>query len=297
MAVFIGKEVISRCRSIENTKTVRDNVLEVIDNAIRREWSYEEFVLSASYKPAKHNVPVNTFVSEMRARGLKLPEPGERFQYVIVKRDAHMYYTSYGTKNDLKKGYRMEYLWYAEENKLKIDLSHYFINSVVGICARFINFDPIYKKLTAESNGDDADDANTAVDEADIAEMDGADIVNDEDVDSDDDDVDVQKAAKKDLIAYVKRAIDDNPEELLKLKKDIKEVYENKKALAEHLYCSRLPPHITKIIFKTGKKDKHYKEIAKASDFGNISELASDDWAAENEELIIDICKKISEHL
>jgi DNA polymerase elongation subunit (family B) len=281
MAVFIGYEVISQCRSIDNTLTVREIVFDVINRAIKRDWSYEDFALSACYKPTKKNVPVLTFVSEMRRRGLRIPETGERFKYVVVKRDMRMNFTSFGTKNELSKGFRMEYLDYARDNKLKIDTFYYFEKSVAGICARFINFDPIYKKMEvitdeAPANADDDDD-NELEEESD-----------------DEDDVELQKNAKKDLISYFKKNSDEDPEEATRIKEELKAKYKYKQELAQYLYCGKLPDEITKCLFKTNKKKvKHYEEIALSSDIGNIAELASNDWAVDNEEKIISICKTI----
>jgi hypothetical protein len=110
----------------------------------------------------------------------------------------------------------------------------------------------------------------------------------------DEDDVELQKNAKKDLISYFKKNSDEDPEEAMRIKEELKAKYKYKQNLAEYLYCGKLPDEITKCLFKTNKKKvKHYEEIALSSDIGNIAELASNDWAVDNEEKIISICKTI----
>ena len=144
LAREIGVEIMKRCLTITNEKSVYDNTIDVIQEAMLKKYDYSQFSISATYKPDKQNKKVLVFIERMKARGLKLPDIGERFNYVIVNHDYFANYTIAGNRNDVSIGEKMEYLKYANENNIPIDKSYYFNNSVVGICARFINHDTRY---------------------------------------------------------------------------------------------------------------------------------------------------------
>src|SRR3954462_7907451 len=59
----------------------------------------------------------------------EIPEPGKRFEYVVVENDS----------SD-KVGDKMEYPEVVRRLGKKIDIS-YYLKTVVGLCARFINYD------------------------------------------------------------------------------------------------------------------------------------------------------------
>src|ERR1044071_8796361 len=59
----------------------------------------------------------------------EIPELGERFEYVVVENDSSQ-----------KVGDKMEYPEVARHLDKKIDIN-YYLKSVVGLCARFINYD------------------------------------------------------------------------------------------------------------------------------------------------------------
>jgi len=63
----------------------------------------------------------------------EIPEPGERFEYVVVENDLSQ-----------KVGDKMEYPKVARQLGKKIDIS-YYLNSVVSLCAYFINYEDIYQ--------------------------------------------------------------------------------------------------------------------------------------------------------
>src|SRR5205807_9334181 len=101
----------------------------------------------------------------------EIPEPGERFEYVVVENDS----------SD-KVGDKMEYPEVVRRLGKKINIS-YYLKTVVGLCARFINYDEsfqpsseivleVLKKLK---------DVNKASDnKADDSEMDEDDLNEDE---------------------------------------------------------------------------------------------------------------------
>jgi DNA polymerase elongation subunit (family B) len=160
LAVDIGKRIIKLCMMVENTKTVLQIVLETLEDAIKNDsqWEKTHFNMTATYKPAKQNVGVQTFVRRMtylhemqlaeRDRALREgrqppvmlyepPEPGERFSYVIAK--SPVQFDLRGRKIVPKKGEIMEFSRNVEPLNLQIDIGEYLNKFVVGICARFIN--------------------------------------------------------------------------------------------------------------------------------------------------------------
>ena len=63
----------------------------------------------------------------------EIPEPGERFEYIVVENDSSQ-----------KVGDKMEYPEVVRRLGKKIDIS-YYLKTVVGLCARFINYDDEYQ--------------------------------------------------------------------------------------------------------------------------------------------------------
>jgi hypothetical protein len=128
----------------------------------------------------------------------QIPEPGERFEYVVVENNSSE-----------RVGDKMEYPEVARRLSKKIDIS-YYLNSVVGLCARFINYDERYHPSTETilealkklKDGKKADE-----DKADEDGMDEDDLDEDE-VDEDElskirDDL-AQKSAEKWVRGYIK---------------------------------------------------------------------------------------------
>ena len=74
----------------------------------------------------------------------KILEPGERFSYVIPKTDID--FDLSGKKLNLTKGDRIEFVDVAKELGKEIGLSYYLQNKIIGLCARFINYDDRYSK-------------------------------------------------------------------------------------------------------------------------------------------------------
>ena len=141
LAKEIGYNIMKKCLA-PITDSVMKITLDEIDEALDRTYDYEKFKLSMAWKPTKDNKTAKLFYKRMEARKMKLPDPGERFYYVVIKSDIDDHFKITGCKHDIKKGQVMEYFDYARDNKVEIDKTYYFNNSVVGICARFINHDP-----------------------------------------------------------------------------------------------------------------------------------------------------------
>jgi hypothetical protein len=135
----------------------------------------------------------------------QIPEPGERFEYVVVENNSSE-----------RVGDKMEYPEVARRLSKKIDIS-YYLNSVVGLCARFINYDesfqPSYEivlgALKKLKDGNKARGSDNKVDDS---------VVDEDDLDEDEDDEDeidedeiskirdalAQKSAEKWVRGYIK---------------------------------------------------------------------------------------------
>ncbi|CAI2166165.1 15662_t:CDS:1 [Funneliformis geosporum] len=78
----------------------------------------------------------------------QLPEPGEQFSYVIAKIQDSV--DLKGCKVYSRKGDRMEFAHVARQLDMKVDISYYLINYIVGLCARFINYDEHFQPAGAK---------------------------------------------------------------------------------------------------------------------------------------------------
>lgn len=157
----IGHRIMWAAVSLTNDRSLLRITEDVLRDAVVNggQWSFDDFVQSSAWKPNKDNKSVQRFVARMRirvaeesaenerrlARGLPplktlyyIPDPGERFQYVLVKPGAA--FDLRGLKATPKKGDIMEYAEVARARGLPIDVAQYLSSYVVGLCARFVNY-------------------------------------------------------------------------------------------------------------------------------------------------------------
>lgn len=128
--------------SLDCCQTLRHLVETKVDYMFTRKWEIEDFVATALWKPEKQNVPLATFASRMKAEGKREVVPYERFSYVLCKiTSPDRLFDLQGRKIKVSKGDMMEYLDYAKENDLEIDIAHYFKNQLAGQFARLISYD------------------------------------------------------------------------------------------------------------------------------------------------------------
>jgi hypothetical protein len=133
----------------------------------------------------------------------EIPEPGERFEYIVVENDLSQ-----------RVGDKMEYPEVVRQLGKKIDIS-YYLKTVVGLCARFINYDErhqpsseivlgVLKKLKDGNKAGDnkADDGGMDEDDLDVDEEDEDEM--DEDEVSKIRDALAQKSAEKWIRRYIK---------------------------------------------------------------------------------------------
>ena len=165
LAKIIGNKIMWESMSISNRKTVREIVEDILKDAIlnKSQWSFEDFIKCDAWRPNKMNISVHIFMKRMKINSdietaemkrksqlgkttaaplYEIPEAGDRFNYVIVKKDAVSdMFDIHGRKIAIKKGDRMEFVPVAKHFNLPIDIAFYMINYVAGVCARFINYD------------------------------------------------------------------------------------------------------------------------------------------------------------
>jgi hypothetical protein len=68
-----------------------------------------------------------------------MPSPGERFVYILAVVDE--IFTMQGTKRNIKVGDKIEFADTFDKLGKLVDVEHYMIHGIVGLCARFINSD------------------------------------------------------------------------------------------------------------------------------------------------------------
>ena len=144
----------------EPLDVIKDTIASKIE--ARGAITMDSLVMRDDWRPHKQNLAMHKFVARMtRARDEVLrgnelraeagaeplpvvhyiPEPGERIEYLIVKQEE---FTLTGRVNRPTKGERMEYLRVVRDPRhgaaLAPDIGWYFIQHLVGICARLINY-------------------------------------------------------------------------------------------------------------------------------------------------------------
>ncbi|CAI2191025.1 11201_t:CDS:2 [Funneliformis geosporum] len=76
-----------------------------------------------TWKPKKKNLCNNCFMRRMRERNERIPDPSERFSYVVVK--GPPLYIKKGRKEPHRVGDFMEYADIAKEQNMEIDINYY----------------------------------------------------------------------------------------------------------------------------------------------------------------------------
>jgi DNA polymerase elongation subunit (family B) len=166
----VGTRIMSESMSINNNKTMLDIVKNTIQDLIvnSQQWNFQDFIMSYAYKPHKQNIAVNKFIKRMQIilanmddddpmkEKYKIPEAGDRFNYVIVKRNVE--YSMRGNLVKLGKSDIMEFVEVAADRE--IDLEYYIERLILGICTRFVSGDPLFN-----SSVQDMDDSQAEYDD------------------------------------------------------------------------------------------------------------------------------------
>lgn len=149
-------EILMESLDINSTSNLIDIVVGKIKEIYSREWKLEDFKKTAVYKPSKQNVSVLSFIERMRERNdpaCPLPQPGERFEYVVVKTYPFKYDIK-GRKLPIKVGDMWEYYSYAKSNNIGIDLDYYMSGGIIGQFAQFISYHNNFYVNPSDSTSD-----------------------------------------------------------------------------------------------------------------------------------------------
>jgi DNA polymerase elongation subunit (family B) len=149
----VCNEVLMEILNINTTDTVRTIVQRKIKEIYDRDWKMTDFKKTAVYKPSKQNVSVRTFLKRMEDRDdpmCPIPQPGERFEYVVVKKYPFKYDMK-GRKTKLKIGEMWEYYTYSKAQNLQIDLDYYMTGGIIGQFAQFVAYHPEFQVPPSDS--------------------------------------------------------------------------------------------------------------------------------------------------
>lgn len=171
LAIGIGTSFMNEARHPRNVKDMITIAEEKVEEFYKSPLDPQLCCQTATYKPHKKNVPVLRFVERMRELqkstndiAMKAlyepPEPGDKFRYVIVKKPIS--FTQRGTRIELKKGDRMEYLRVfiasrESPNPMELDREYYADSAIIGLLARFICYHPRFQPVQ-QLNPEDPED-------------------------------------------------------------------------------------------------------------------------------------------
>ncbi|RIB01391.1 hypothetical protein C2G38_2296199 [Gigaspora rosea] len=144
--ITIGERIMWKAMEVKDNQSLHKIVEDVLRDAVTnsKQWEFDQFIQTDTWKPNVQNLTVQWFIERMRKTYKdKIPEPGDRFSYVIPK--TNIDFDLSGKKLNLTKGDRIEFVDVAKELKKDIDLSYYLQNKIIGLCARFINYDNRYQ--------------------------------------------------------------------------------------------------------------------------------------------------------
>jgi hypothetical protein len=156
---IICMDLMWKSMDLNNTKTLKELVIDKIKEIFSKKWNLEDFIQSGVWKPEKKNITLNNFVERMKQENKMIPTPGERFNYVIIKRYPYKYDYK-GRQIELSKADKMEYLDIVKKYNYDIDLKYYFDNQLTGQFARLISYEnefeyKVYNEYTNELIIDD----------------------------------------------------------------------------------------------------------------------------------------------
>lgn len=137
---IICLDIMWESLDLKNTKTLRELIIQKIKEIFIKKWELKDFIQTGLWKPEKKNVTLNEFAERMKEENKTIPEPGERFNYVIIKKYPYKYDFK-GRQIPLKKADKMEYMETVIQNNYEIDLKYYFDNQLSGQFARLLSYD------------------------------------------------------------------------------------------------------------------------------------------------------------
>lgn len=148
---IVCMDIMWKSMDIHNTKTLREIIIEKIKEIFITKWELKDFIQTGLWRPEKKNVTLNDFAQRMKETNKQMPEPGERFNYVIVKKYPYKYDFK-GRQIALKKADKMEYLETVIEKNYDIDLKYYFDKQLTGQFARLISYDSEFSEYIMDDD-------------------------------------------------------------------------------------------------------------------------------------------------
>ena len=83
---FIGEKIMWEAIDINNTCSIHKIVEDTLRETSLKQWGFDQFIAIATWKPNKDNKCIQRFIGRMKEKyENKIPDPGERFSYVVVK--------------------------------------------------------------------------------------------------------------------------------------------------------------------------------------------------------------------
>lgn len=158
----VSLEVLEHVLDIRTCSDPFTVVTSKIREVYKRKWGLSDFIKTAVYKPSKQNVSVRTFsdrMIEMANDKYPAPAPGDRFEFVIVKKYPYKYDIK-GRKSELSVGEKMEYYDYAVENNLPVDLDYYMEKGVIAQFAQFISYVAQFQVIPIDGTDEESDKAD-----------------------------------------------------------------------------------------------------------------------------------------
>ena len=71
---------------INNTCSIHKIVEDTLKETSLKQWGFDQFIAMATWKPNKDNKCIQRFIGWMKEKyENKIPDPGKRFSYVVVK--------------------------------------------------------------------------------------------------------------------------------------------------------------------------------------------------------------------
>lgn len=172
-AVLNSGIVLKEAFCIESTKTLKEIVEDEIAHIMETKWEPKVFIKSAKYKPAEGDKPGNkaviSFIERMKLieqrkpqLGVKGRDPGERFDYVVIRRFPWSY-DYMGRKQKVGQGDKYEYFESLTNEKykehiaedLEIDMDYYMTGEIAGQFGRYLVYHPDYDKFFKDDMTDE----------------------------------------------------------------------------------------------------------------------------------------------
>jgi hypothetical protein len=149
----ISKELQMTClRDILSITHLREPI-DVAKDHIKRFFTIQmdsaKFAKMYSYRPNKKNTTVLRFVERMREQKKPVPDAGDKFKAVVVRK--RQQFTIRGTMVKMLIGDQLEYLHEFNQSlggndPMELDLEYYLDGGIYGAFARFISYHPDFQK-------------------------------------------------------------------------------------------------------------------------------------------------------